>query len=346
MDKRIIYDYCKKLREEGKPWNEIRCSAIKCKIITSNMEVSGLIDAYREVAGKIAAGIDVPKNGGYTEYEKQFASFIKAGELKNVENKINSTYSRNLIISDLHCPYHDVELLTEFVRIEGDKNARLIIAGDFLNGTQLSERPKTVVEDFKEEVAKGRVVLEFLAKNFGEVILLDDNHVHSRWERYISKVLTPDLQFLTIHPYDFLIAGLKNVKRVKSEYHIEEFGWMFVLGDAVITHAETTSSVDMRPARRVEEFVKKWSYTLGLPEIRFVAQAHNHRLGIVYDSNSAVCHTGCFVGIDGLKYAMKAEIKYSPPIHGYTVLTQVDGVTDLSETYVMKLQNARKKVQK
>ena len=185
------------------------------------------------------------------------------------------------------------------------------------------------------------MVLEFLAENFEEVIVMDDNHIHSRWLRHIAKALTPDLHFLLTHPYDYLVSGLPNVKRASqttTNKFAEEIGWFYQLGDAVFTHAELSSAVEFRTARKAQEYLKKWAPIFGMGPIRFVAQAHNHKLGIYHDYDSAIAFTGCMLSLDAVRYSMAATATGSPPIAGYLVLVQENGVTDLVDTRVVRMK--------
>lgn len=343
MDKLKLYNFCKTMREEGSDWLSVWRACVKVDLITKEVGLQELKAVYRDVAGQIAAGETVTAPGGYNDSVQAFFDFIGktndaiAGNVKVKQDDNVIT----IVITDVHVPYHDMEKIEKVVKRWSGVAHRLVIGGDFLNGTQLSSHPKTIVEDFKKECTEGRVLLEYLASKFPEVVLLDDNHVHSRWGRYISKVLTPDLHFLTIHPYDFLTAGIPNVVRAKATHsfeHRDEIGWFYVFGDAVIAHAEVSSAVDMKPARKVEEFVRKWRPVLELPEIRFVMQAHCHRLGIVHETDSAVAMTGCMVTLEGLTYSMSAELKGHPPTHGYVVVVQdKNGKTILEECQVVKL---------
>lgn len=234
-----------------------------------------------------------------------------------------------------------MEKLARVTKEWGGKAKRLVIAGDYLNGNQISSHPKLIIESFQEELAIGREVLEELAKNFEEVIIMDDNHIHSRWLRHISKALTPDLHFLLTHPYDYLVKGLPNVKRASatsSFQYAEDIGWFYQQGDAVFTHAELSSAVEFRTARKAQEYLKKWAPVFGLGSIKFVAQAHNHKLGIYHDYDSAVAYTGCMLSMEAVRYSMAATAVGSPPIAGYLILVQENGVTDLVETRVVRMK--------
>jgi hypothetical protein len=249
----------------------------------------------------------------------------------------------SIIATDWHVPYHDKEKVKRLVDewgSKGKKADRLIIGGDFLNGDKLSIHVKMVHEDFKKEMTEGRLLLEYLASEFPEVVLVDDNHVHSRWQKLLGTVLSPDLHFLTVHPYDYLTAGLENVVRAGNTIPSElgkEFGWLYNIGDAVIAHSEVSSSQEMKSVRATQAFVNKWRPVLNIPEIKFVAQSHVHKLAMYHDYDSAVALTGCMVSLEGLKYSMGAKAAGGPPIHGYIVLVQEDGKTNLEETKVVRL---------
>jgi len=342
MDKKKIYDFCKILVDSKQDWFAIHKEAVKNDIVTKYVDCNELRNIYRDCAAELACGLSLPEVKDYGTYEKSFFSFInKKPSRFPVRKKVENSSNREtiLVIADLHVPYEDKVRLKKIVDEWAGKADKLVIAGDFLNGSQLSRYPKMIVENFKEEVAKGRLVLEYLASKFNEVVLLDDNHISSRWSKFISNTVTPDLFFLTVHPYDYLCAGLPNVIRAGNTFEKfqEQVGWMYVIGDCVIAHGEVSSVVEMKPVRRVQEYYGKWRHALNLPEGRVFIQGHNHSCGLFHDTDGAVIFPGALVSLDGVHYAMGPEMRGRPPIPGYCVIVQEDGKTILEEIIVKRV---------
>lgn len=348
MNKYKLYDYCKLLRtaevgQEPMTWYDVHKNAIKHNVITSYVSLQELKSTYREVAGELALGNKIQEDvAKYDQDAEKFFNWIgKSKDFVNSHPPVEKTEEEiSIIITDVHVPYHHKENLKRVIDEWSGKAHRLIVGGDFLNGTQLSAHPKMIVEDFQKELSEGRQIAELLDSAFPEVIYTDDNHVHGRMQRLLAKVMTPDLHFLVQHPYDLLLKNLPNSKRAKA-YHTSEYGedigWFHVQGDSVIAHAESSSGIDLKATRQLESWLNKWSPILGLPKIRFIAQGHVHRLSITYDADSAVCQTGCMTSMEALRYSLTPELKGHPPSHGYVVLVQKNGVTDLNKTHVVKL---------
>ena len=348
-EKKKLYDLCTDLREEGQSWVAVHKEVKKQGLITKYVDVNSLINIYRDIAGQIAA------QGMIDEvlFDKNVVDFFKfIGKTRpnirpdRVREPKKDGEEITIIISDVHIPYEDAAKLQKAIDHGKEIGAtRLVIAGDFLNGDSLSSHPHLVLSDLQKECIKARTYLEVWSADFDEVVIVDDNHVDSRLTRYKAQNLAPDVQFLLQHPYDLLCAGLPNVKRASSvnelgpaaEEFKKEFGWFYKLGDAVFTHAEKHSANEFKMLRDIRDWLVKWEPVLQLGKIRLVGQAHNHNVGYLHEADCMLLFTGCMVGLGGLTYSMSAKCAGKPPIHGYVVLVQENGVTNLEKTYVQRI---------
>jgi hypothetical protein len=343
-----LYDICSQMRNEGKSWLEVHKEVKRLKLITLKTTVQDLIEIFRDVAGEVAVHGDI-KELAFDEYVREFFQFIGKSRA-NIATKAAQQIALNnitAVISDVHVPYHDMGKLTRALDdAKANGATRLIIAGDFLNGTQLSNHATHVHEDFKKELMEGRALLEMMAADFAEVILMDDNHVHRRWQDYIADRMRPDLHFLTLHPYDYMCSGLPNVKRANSANQLgdlaepfrKQFGWFYKQGDAVFTHSEKHSANENKMLRDIADWFRKWEPILQLGEIRVLGQAHNHNVGMIHEADRILLFTGCLVSLEGLTYSMSAKCAGSPPCHGYVLLVQDEhGRTDIEKTRPVRI---------
>lgn len=350
MEKIKIYETCDGLLKAGKTWIDIHKEVKRLKLITTKTTVNELKSVFRDVAGEVAVN-GKPEEQSFDDHVAEFFRFIGKTRTNIAGRQAAKRQAGKVItgvISDVHVPYHDMDKILRAVDALKEQGAtRLLIAGDFLNGTQLSSHPQLVFEDFKKELLEGRTLLEMFSADFPDgVIMTDDNHVHSRWQNYIAKTWRADLHFLAMHPYDYMTAGLTNVTRSNSmndlgpmaEEFRKEFGWFAKIGDALFTHAEKHSANEFKMVRDIGEWFRKWEPILNLGPIRVIGQAHNHNVGMLHEADRILCFTGCMVGLGGLTYSMSAKAAGSPPCHGYVLLVQDEnGVTDIEETRVVRL---------
>jgi predicted phosphodiesterase len=342
MNRKQLYDYCKRKRGENYEWSSILRFLVKDGKLARTTTVNELKEIYKDVAAHLAVEGKFNEDGSkYDEVYESFCKFI--GKVANsfpvapiADNKGKDVI---LTLSDIHVPNYDKGKLINTVEQWRGKANILVINGDFMNGDRLSTHAKFKHESFKEEIAEARILLEYLASAFQKVYLLDDNHVDDRWKRFLGNDVAPDLHFLTVHPYDYLTKGLDNVIRAKDTFDNEfkdEIGHFLILGDCMFSHA-FVSGKDGKSARTVKDWYDKWRPVFNLPNIRMVIHGHVHQLSINYEYDFAVVQAGTFANLEGLRYSMGGHTKSSPPCYGYTVIVQENGRTDFSQTRIIKL---------
>lgn len=343
MNNSEFYDVVAELRKSGKTWEEIRKFLFKSKTISNGAKWEDVRNRFQEVAARVAAGeIDLEAS---TEYEKAIAQIDKyigrTDRLINPKKKSNSNTKTEkiLVIGDNHIPYTDWERF--WLAIDSGVEAGcdvLVINGDFCNGDRLSTHAKFKHEDFKAEIAQGRTVLETLCEKFAKIYLLDDNHIGDRWRRFLGNVVSPDLHFLMMHPYDYMCNGLTNVVRANSLHKNfpDELGHFMIVGDVMFSHAFVSGS-DGESVRKVSDWYDKWKSTLSLPDVNAFVHGHTHCLTVNHRPNKVHIQSGTTASLEGLKYSLDGYIKGSPPVYGYTILTLVDGKLDQSEIRQVKM---------
>lgn len=347
MINKEFYHTVNGLREDAKSWQEILRLLIKTKSVATTTTVEDIKKRFFNISAQIIAGeIDINEEDVFDKYAKKIDEFIGrvTKPSKQVKKrKLNSAETNILVISDVHVPNYDADKLLAALRVgkENDCNV-LVINGDFLNGDRLSTHAKFKHENFKEEIAEGRALLEKFSEEFEEVYMLDDNHVHDRWRRFLGNNIAPDLHFLLTHPYDYMCHGLSNVIRsgdmlpVECKGFEQELSHVLFLGDAMFSHGFVSGN-DGASVRTVQGWYRKWKPAFNLPSAKVFLHGHTHKLGVQYDYDSAIIQTGTLANLEGLKYSMEGHLKGSPPIYGCVVLNQVDGVTRMDSIKVLKL---------
>jgi len=345
MFNKEFYDVVLNLRKDNETWQNIHKYLLKTKSIATTTSIQDIKDRFFGIAAKIISGeIDLEDSDLFNKYVEKIDQLICRKPSKQKKKPITCTnLDKILVLSDVHVPNYDEERFAEAVKIGEDNNCSIVVInGDFLNGDRLSTHAKFKHENFKEEIAEGRAILEMLAEKFELVYMLDDNHVHDRWRRFLGNNIAPDLHFLLTHPYDYMCHGLDNVVRSREMLPSEcagfkeELSHCMFLGDAMFSHG-FVSGKDGASVRTVRGWYEKWKPAFNLPDAKVFLHGHTHKLGIQYDYDSAIIQTGTLANLEGLKYSMEGHLKGSPPIHGCVILEQINGLTQLDTIKVIKL---------
>lgn len=347
MINKEFYNTVNGLREDSRSWLEIQRLLIKTKAVATTTTIEEIKKRFYNISAQVIAGeIDIDQEDIFDKYVAKIDEFIGRVNKPNRQikkRKLSSTEQNILVISDVHVPNYDADKLCSALRVgkENDCNI-LVINGDFLNGDRLSTHAKFKHENFKEEIAEGRALLEKFSEEFDEVYMLDDNHVHDRWRRFLGNNIAPDLHFLMTHPYDYMCSGLHNVIRSGEMLPPEcrgfeqELSHVLFLGDAMFSHGFVSGN-DGASVRTVQSWYRKWKPAFNLPAAKVFLHGHTHKLGVQYDYDSAIIQTGTLANLEGLKYSMEGHLKGSPPIYGCVVLKQIDGITQMDSIKVLKL---------
>jgi len=174
----------------------------------------------------------------------------------------------------------------------------IVIAGDLLDSAQGSPWGKAPGESdksvtFRQEMSNVRAWIETLLLNTkADVSILSGNH--DRWAaKRAAELLPPYLLEFFHDPFDVLIAELpqSRIHRVRTVFEYmhpdhsrSELGqseFMYVLGDALISHANFVGSNAGDAVRKLCEKMNQWKHTLGLNDIRVFVQAHVHNVCLI-----------------------------------------------------------------
>jgi hypothetical protein len=247
------------------------------------------------------------------------------------------------VFSDLHIPFHDPEALAQAVDEALQEGCRrLIIGGDGFDFHRLSRYVKEHKLSFEEEIAKSRVVIEWLASQFESVEVEGGNHDTGRGARWVAENISEEFHFLVRDPMELLLADLPNVKQVG---HRTPFGadmaWLYQVGkDCIITHCELSSAQQGVNLGRLKDWCREWGKVIGLnPDPRCFTTGHTHRLTEHHDYDALLIETGTLASWDAQIYQLGAQLKNRKPgVQGWVKIVQEDGVTDLKASGVRRLR--------
>lgn len=240
-----------------------------------------------------------------------------------------------VVICDTHLPHLRRDLLALICRRH--KGANILVAGDVLDNGRFSRWPKTDTQDHtvKQALASRDALAAYLRKSFDAVKILEGNH-DARFYRNAAQ-LGADYYWATREFFRSALKQRHGVELVQRRFISSDpsrhllLAFYDQLGDCVIGHIEKSGATPMRGGKLANEFFQKWQFQLELEPWRVLLQAHTHHRGYWFDP---VTRVHCYeVG------AMCADPEYSveghrgdPIQHGYYLLVQKDGVTDLNKS--------------
>jgi UDP-2,3-diacylglucosamine pyrophosphatase LpxH len=251
------------------------------------------------------------------------------------------------VCNDIHAPFHNEEAFAKFIRQNRDADECWVV-GDVLDLFSFSRyektsRPFSPVEEFQS----GRAVIKTLSEHFPLVRVLHGNH-DDRFVKYLVRQNIPAdiLEFFKVMHPDFLsplakiCAGYSNVHMMEpKKVDYAKFPFIHQIGDCVLSHAEKYSAITGKATADVIEWLQSYAKTMGIvSDFRFVIQAHTHqatkgwfKFGVVGIEAGCMALTPDYAGNPQLRGGMK------PPVIGYTVVYQEDGVTDRNASNFIEL---------
>jgi predicted phosphodiesterase len=256
---------------------------------------------------------------------------------------------KTLVISDLHIPMQDDELVKIAMRRDGDAD-QLVVNGDLLDVDQVmihgSERDGVLRQEYNHALSR---LVEW-SLMFKRVYVTWGNH-DLRPERYKRKRIPIPMHFLFSTLIDNLVNGMQygeasgkttgQVDLPNVYGHGESGGWWVRVGDCVIAHPQ---SFYKRPGETARRTLRNFLFRH--EGVRAAIIGHTHMLwrervalrapylppkSLHLPEDWMVIESGCLCKI--LNYTIEGKLNYERPRQpGYAVLYQVDGVTDMERT--------------
>ena len=248
---------------------------------------------------------------------------------------------RIAVMPCLHVPFHSEKNMVRAVEwAKSERAETLIVAGDMLDclsmghaGYRRNIRPKHFVS-LKEELATGKIILQYFSQQFKRVVLMSGNH-GDRVRKWFAERVGPEMMFLISHDVIKLLASdFANVEYVETkDPNGNEIHWIYQVGDCRIVHAEVGSSIEMRPTVRVDQWFEQWDDYLRLVPYNVLVECHTHQGGIIPLNDGAKQLVEAMCLTREPQYALEPQIKYRhPQVNGITLLEQIGGVTDMNKT--------------
>lgn len=225
-----------------------------------------------------------------------------------------------LHLGDPHIPFQiDEQIQTAANR---NKTADVVVTAEVADCYSISRFNKNLSIPLEFEIDYILRYFEFLNETFPLTIVLAGNH-QKRITKELTSKLHPSLLFLM--DGDLMSKLAKPFERI-SVCHTP----ILQINDAIFTHAETFSKVDMKAGINVYQMIQEWKEVLNLQTYRCIVQSHTHMLGVTYrGGHCKIIESGCLCSVPD--YAVD-KFYSKPQTNGYVVIVQKDGITDMNLT--------------
>jgi len=239
------------------------------------------------------------------------------------------------VIGDLHVPFHEPDMLADFIAREAPRTDLLVINGDLSDAYALSRFLQYEHMPFRDEWAIVGAVLNGLAGHFRKILLILGNH-DARLEKQLLQRCTGDIveavRFMTGGPLCPLTALAARYPNITVAQHQIPGGhaadWFTVIGDAWIGHPEKFSVVPGGALRSLEQALESHGEEWGMARARVIVMGHTHQRARFSWREKELVEPGCLCRVQG--YQVTPKIGTTRQRRGYLTFTQVKGRTDLN----------------
>ena len=282
------------------------------------------------------------------EEEKKFFTFLGKPypyEPPEPEFEVDFDPDKILVISDPHSPFENWKVLNAAKKNEHDAGT-LIVPGDIGDYYSKSRFKKTRVISFKDEVRSVFELIEWMATNWRDVRLMIGNH-DNRPEKTIGALFDGNVDLLIMTEQNllkYIASYFHNVKIVGTQLDNRDYVLTHIYqhGDITFTHGELSRVQKTAVMEYISKQLRRWSEILNLQPIHVIAQAHNHT-----DLKTSMgpedwfqLPTACDPYSPGMEYIFSSRMGGHPPVVGYSVFYQHDGVTDYNRSHNVRIKYA------
>jgi len=247
-----------------------------------------------------------------------------------------SNSEKGIVISDLHIPYHKIDILKKVLHDADGYRDFCVIAGDYLDQKCMSKFPKDNETLLEDEYNCGLNILNTIKKNFEKVYVIMGNH-----DARTKTALMRDGKFLKLafmcipDPLFYLTKGIAFKDGIPTtQYDFSNVNYFcsrdLQLGDVIFCHPNTYSRTNGKTVELTIEYYLRHRKTFNA-----VVIGHTHNsIKVPY-----LGKTGYEIGCMCYDLLPSAEnMRASLPINAYLRLSYNNGCYVHSETTLIDLE--------
>lgn len=240
--------------------------------------------------------------------------------------KYDEGNKKEIVIADLHIPFHKKDLFEEVSRLKANKITIIGDLWDFFSRSRFKKRTNPPIS-FKDEFREGFMRLKELARNYPQVNLMLANH-DNRLDKYLYDNASPEiLPFCRTGILEDLINTIPNVNIIKQKVNEHrQVGYIHQCKNIIFTHIEKSNIDITKTVQEINKIIFKWNNTYNLKPYDIIIQAHNHTAGMVIQGNIKLIQCPCMIDISSqaFDYIFDGKMSGNPPTLGYITLNKLD----------------------
>ncbi len=270
------------------------------------------------------------------QYQK-FIDYFKYDFYQNVTAPDKCNNNLEVIIADVHCPFHDKEAINEIMKVRADI---LWIVGDYWDFYSKSRYPKEKYVDFKVEFRLGFELLDKLLKKFHTINLILANH-DSRADKYLYNKIPMELLPMTHCGLLQELLSLKKRVRVRQQRvncnrlvsHI------YQADNMILTHFEKSCADETKALIEISKYLHKWKGMYNLKDYNIIMQAHNHAEANFTRGTEKLIGIPCLIDISqvAFNYVFSGKPTGNPPVKGYVTIEKNGNIYNPESIKVIRL---------
>ena len=249
--------------------------------------------------------------------------------------------SKDLLIGDIHAPFHHEEMFNKTIT-DNLEAKNLWIAGDWWDFYSKSFYRKDTKIEFHVEFRDGFSLLWDVADKFDNVYLMLSNHDMRFCKWLFDNVPLEALPFTDHLFLERIIKTIPNVKIIKQPTTLGDrnIGYLHQYKNIVLSHIEMSRKDVGKVVQDICKELQRWETTFNLKDYDMLFQAHNHQSAKVRYGDKYLFQIPCLIDASkpSFNYAFSGKLQGNPPALGYIVLNKnKDGSFNPNSSYIVDL---------
>ena len=248
--------------------------------------------------------------------------------------------TKDLLIADVHAPFHHKELYKQ--TIEDNMDAQnLWIAGDWWDFYSKSFYRKTHHIDFHVEFREAFALLWKLSDKFEKINLMLSNHDMRFMKWMFDNIPSQALPFTDYMFVERILKTIPNLKIIKQTSDRErQIGYIHQHKNMILSHIEMSRKNVGQVVQEICKELFRWEDAFRLRKYDMLLQAHNHQSAKVRFGSKWLYQIPCLIDISqpAFDYVFSGKLQGNPPALGYVVLKKYkDGSFNPKASYIVDL---------
>lgn len=272
---------------------------------------------------------------------------VSINKVESLRSRINDVKfsalgkEKVLVISDLHIPFHREQMIIDIILKHRHEINAIIFGGDIVDCEGISKFPKEIRKPLIEEMIVAYKLLNRIDKLTPGIkkIFIWGNHEY-RFVKYLADYKNELNPFHSDNVLQNIVSGFTHhdrLNRKKTTYpplssNFEVINkWFVQYNDLIVAHPKNFSKVPLKTATlTVEHFLKRGF------KFKALYIGHTHKWGNAVHYSVLTGELGC--NCQAMEYSDTGNTGYSPQDYGYAVVSFNDGVLDIENNRLHRIQ--------